>query len=908
MTGFFIFLTIVGLIVAFILIILSNSKIKKQSDQINRMQQQISKLWYNNTTQPQAEPKAVPSEVSPVVSAVQQPIPRPTLVTPQTVQPSAPLPQAYTAQPATQTHTQSYQPQVSDQSNQAPHLNTHATETSYAEKSSAENWIGRNVLGIAASVLIFIGLIFLGVMIYDYLTDGIKILLMFSISGLITAVGIFLCIKKRNTFTSILTGCGCGSVFISVLLTHIYFFKISDVTAFAILLVWMAAALFLAKKLNSTLISVVSHIGMVFSVCFAYTLGLSQEKLIVIIIYQLASTAVIIAGNLLCCKKTYSLGLIISLALTVFSSSFIWIILQPFGADALPLWLTIVSFSAQFICASVLSLLLSLSVCKMKSVEVRYVLHVLNKLLWISAFSLNLYILTYNLGYHHIFTDSDLLINLSSIYLSVVVGFVVIIIHSAISIFLGKKAYIKRGMEVVSVLLLSGIVFVLLLVLWISQQFDFSYALLYPQLILLLIPAALLMLAKTVSRNKAYQIAANVFLSLDFIFMLVNGFSELTQFGTIALSIGYMLIYPASLWLQWLKCNASGRIKYSMPVRLISYLLIEISLTSVLLSSSLVYGGEILLFTLSALTFLLFIFKYGKGLRAVHITLRINEWLFIVLNATCVGFVYKDDISYYLHIALFVITVLLSLAQVKENFFSYKIKAHEEFLIMLKLTALISAFVYAYIDLPEYKSAVFMLTIMTLNVVFYILRHFLYRYHGLALSSSKINVLMLVIENILVGGGILFIAFSSKQSDVSVVLCLLLTAMTAFLAFVRSKNIFTAKSTIAEELLYGIKLTGLVIAIIFGFTSWFDSSFVFSLILMLTALICIIAGFICRAKALRLYGLVLTLLCVLKLVTVDVAGLESYLRVITLIIGGIICFIASAIYSYSVKKIDVRQK
>ena len=60
-----------------------------------------------------------------------------------------------------------------------------------------------------------------------------------------------------------------------------------------------------------------------------------------------------------------------------------------------------------------------------------------------------------------------------------------------------------------------------------------------------------------------------------------------------------------------------------------------------------------------------------------------------------------------------------------------------------------------------------------------------------------------------------------------------------------------------------------------------------------------------KSKTLRLYGVVLSLLCVLKLVTYDVAGQTTILRVVAFIGGGMICFAISALYSYAVKKLDV---
>lgn len=93
---------------------------------------------------------------------------------------------------------------------------------------------------------------------------------MYAISAAVTAAGILLTVRRRNTFTLILSGCGCGLLFISILLTHVYFGRFSDVATFSLLLVWLAAALVLARQLNSTLISLVAHIGMGVSLCFAY--------------------------------------------------------------------------------------------------------------------------------------------------------------------------------------------------------------------------------------------------------------------------------------------------------------------------------------------------------------------------------------------------------------------------------------------------------------------------------------------------------------------------------------------------------------------------------------------------------------------------------------------------------------
>ena len=105
--------------------------------------------------------------------------------------------------------------------------------------------------------------------------------------------------------------------------------------------------------------------------------------------------------------------------------------------------------------------------------------------------------------------------------------------------------------------------------------------------------------------------------------------------------------------------------------------------------------------------------------------------------------------------------------------------------------------------------------------------------------------------------------------------------------------------------LTGISFTLVLVAPIAGLTSWFDEPYVLSLVLMLSALVCVVGGFITRLKPLRLYGLVLILCCVLKLVLLDMGDAETVMRVVAFIAGGLICFGISALYSYAVKRLEV---
>ncbi|WP_028263868.1 DUF2339 domain-containing protein [Atopobium fossor] len=80
-----------------------------------------------------------------------------------------------------------------------------------------------------------------------------------------------------------------------------------------------------------------------------------------------------------------------------------------------------------------------------------------------------------------------------------------------------------------------------------------------------------------------------------------------------------------------------------------------------------------------------------------------------------------------------------------------------------------------------------------------------------------------------------------------------------------------------------------------------------SLVYMVCALICIVVGFRFNIRPMRLYGLVVSMLCVLKMVLFDFGDSSTLSRVVAFIIGGILCFTISLLYNYATKKLIPHQ-
>lgn len=191
-------------------------------------------------------------------------------------------------------------------------------------RTTFETWAGKNVIGIIASVLMFLGLAFLGVTIVPQLADWMKVALLYMLSILLTAGGSALTVFRKNNFTAAVMGCGVGSLFISIFITHLYFKLIGDVAAFALVLVWMALCLALMRKTSSLLLAVVLQIGLAVSVCLGYWGDADGSRLVLIVGYQLAASVIVIIGNSRFNQGTYWASIVLAMALSLVASWFIW--------------------------------------------------------------------------------------------------------------------------------------------------------------------------------------------------------------------------------------------------------------------------------------------------------------------------------------------------------------------------------------------------------------------------------------------------------------------------------------------------------------------------------------------------------------------------------------------------------
>ena len=397
-----------------------------------------------------------------------------------------------------------------------------------------ESWVGRNVLGIAASVLVFIGLLFLGVWAWNNVGDWLRVAMIFAVSGAITVLGITLGHKKLNVFTKILTGCGFGAVFISIFVTYLYFRMLGDIPAYCLLFGWLVATMAITRFQRSVYLSIVTHLGMAITICFAYV-NMANYNLAFLHVYQYVSIAIIIVGNLLCYRQAYRFGLFLSLGLTIVASCYTLAgSPEPMAwAAASPLW-------AQFLCASYLSYLLSVSTARMEGASGARLVgpaHALNKLMWIAMLFVSVYLPVMRLAENtpRRFGVNDIT---STTLFPILVCAAIVGLHIVFTPFLRRKQKLLALQETISISMVGFAWFALFAVLWQNQSHVnfpvFSY---------MCIPGIYMLLIGRQNSNRVYYRAACVYFAADLLSSLAISYGRLRTGGVIALAAAYIVFY-----------------------------------------------------------------------------------------------------------------------------------------------------------------------------------------------------------------------------------------------------------------------------------------------------------------------------------------------------------------------------
>jgi hypothetical protein len=169
-------------------------------------------------------------------------------------------------------------------------------------------------------------------------------------------------------------------------------------------------------------------------------------------------------------------------------------------------------------------------------------------------------------------------------------------------------------------------------------------------------------------------------------------------------------------------------------------------------------------------------------------------------------------------------------------------------------------------------------------------------YANLETQSKVQTVFLLINEGILLAAS--FAVMDENKGLATTVVMLLFAAV---FALFRVSLIFTKESSPPETIYSAVKVVALFLmaATVFGV----NTPYIFSIVIMLCGLVYIVGGFVLKNAVLRVAGLTVSIIGVIKMTIVDVWETDSIVRVIALITGGVICFVISAIYNKTAKKL-----
>jgi hypothetical protein len=635
-----------------------------------------------------------------------------------------------------------------------------------------------------ASILVFIGLVFLGFLVVPYLSDALKIAALFLLSALLAGGGFFLNRKFNNNFTKTLLGTGCGAFFISILLTNLWFHAINDLVALGLLLVWLALCFILTRMTQSLLMAIITHTGMVISVCLAYLAGIDEGKVMMVLVYQAAATIVIIVGNVLCYKKAYRFGLYASLALSALASTVFWLSLHESSRGLLvtasPDILDAIYFLAQFVGSSILAYLLFVSTTRVKANGVQAVLQALTVFLWLSALTLDVGVFiewATRAGTALQFEQSSALASLALFALAALFALLLVLLRTTLGFSL--------SMERVTIFMVGSYLCFVCLWRFAGYQLFAVNPGAFPSLIGLVLPAIFLILIQRLADDGIYSYLTVALLIVDAMFMAGSGYPALERFVPLIPSLGYAVLVGVLLILVYRGLSSEQRLRYGALLKFLMLLFFEFLLGSATIRSTYSFSQDLaILLCVIALG----VFHFTKQDRPL-VAYRVNEYWLVLLTPLTAFDLMDDPAHLAAHIALVLACLVLMFERIRQA-------------AIRSATALREGR-----PLPGNDSETF-------------------------------------------------------------------TALALFLLIVWTVN---------------------------ALADWSELSYVLSLACMATALLVIALGFWARARSLRLTGLIVLVLCVLKLAVLDIGAADSIMRVAAFIIGGLICFAISALYNFLIK-------
>ncbi len=760
-------------------------------------------------------------------------------------------------------------------------------------KKDYEKIVGKSFMSICASVLIFISLILFAQVIYPYLTEAIKVIGMYLISFSFLALGLIRVKKKKNTLNLALTSCGLGAIYISLLLTNIYFKLINDVTLYILIMLWAIFVNYLSR-LKENVFLLIGELGITIALTFGLQTVITNQdfiEAILLIIFMIVGSLAFQYTNKTSLKLKDTI-------VNSFNALNILIILPIIYQNMIPTNIFIPS------CAALLLFILYNMVDLFLKVDVEdksdALFSIFNILYFLEAISI-----------------VGRLINIAQPASAVILVLSIILLAITELRFMNKHVFNKTMLQIC--------VLIVALVSSLINTFILTYGIIALISILLAFYGfykndkvfkyfSLIFLATLLINTHMVEWFALIAGTITFAYFIYNIISKKDQYNMTLKNTTYFILILFTLF-NGGRYLATLNLSSDM-IAVILFIILSIVNSLVILTpfrKNLVTGESeettdsivtIFNIILAISAFVIILVTADLSVQIISCFLALNSMLY-----TFYGFKSQDNISKYLGLSnLFLI--LFNTSSVNIGIFAlgilgfvyliYNIIIKKEQYDMvfknityglLQLFILFTgrAFLGSFIE-SNSICIVLTFTIMSILNALMTLTSF-----GKNITNNEYEnytqILTKIINVILMIAGLLFIStydgFIEKTFSI-------LASLLVFLINTRSL-LHMYKDNIGVGIYIGFKLTVLLVVILNSFNT---PSLFISLICLLFAIFGIIIGFAIKYKSIRIYGLALTLISIAKLMLFDIKYSTTLEYAISIFVCGILCFGVSFLYNY----------
>ena len=144
------------------------------------------------------------------------------------------------------------------------------------KNTSMESFIGKNVIVVVASILIFIGVVVFASLLLPHLSTEMKFALMCLVSIAFTGFGYVLVNRKPNNFSISVLSCGLGTIYITLFTGNLYFKIVSVAVLYVALFLWTLAVYF-CSKYRTFVFNLVGQIGIILSLMICVGVAMSKN-------------------------------------------------------------------------------------------------------------------------------------------------------------------------------------------------------------------------------------------------------------------------------------------------------------------------------------------------------------------------------------------------------------------------------------------------------------------------------------------------------------------------------------------------------------------------------------------------------------------------------------------------------